>query len=600
MGMIGIGISLTRPRRARASFVAGNVNAVGVATGTSIATGVDISTATSAAASVGAAVGSGFGTAAMLSSVASVGAAGSAVVGAATIASAGASVGQAAGSVVGTGQIPSTATVAGSGAVSANGTSSAASVASSTGASTTTAWPLTYLPTVGVSPSLVIGTKQMISTYSGNCVNVVRASDSTGQDVGFSQGVVDMAAVATFAGASEPTVAKWYNQNGSGNDLTNVTVSTQPRLRTANKMRGVQGITFDYNSSFAGTKFLNIPVAITLNTRDCTVFAVYAPYSSYYDNVPVVIGDVATGAVALQNASQVMRAYLKTGLSGTVAARSSASVIAMRGGSSAATLYVDNHTTTLGVGTAGTTSVAGGIGIANGFGSQNNFCGEYFALVIYPGALSDADVAAVQSALTTMYSISYAQNRQVVCEGDSITAGVKTTFDQATMRQTYELSTKDSHYYNLGLSGTTAQTRYGARVALWSHVNRTDAATKIAVIWLGTNDLAAGTTGSVTYNSYLLPYIQYVQSLGYTVLVPTTIPRQALTAPQEAERITYNGLITGGAATNGYTAIDVTTLTHFQVQADASNSTYYADGIHPTNAGGAILAGYLSTFINEL
>lgn len=56
--------------------------------------------------------------------------------------------------------------------------------------------------------------------YTGYCMKVERASDNTTQDIGFDvNGDLDVAAIATFCGASEGYVHTWYDQSPNGYDV---------------------------------------------------------------------------------------------------------------------------------------------------------------------------------------------------------------------------------------------------------------------------------------------------------------------------------------------------------------------------------------------
>lgn len=69
-----------------------------------------------------------------------------------------------------------------------------------------------------------------VSGYAGNCLNVRRSSDNTTQDIGFSGGVIDSAALLTFVGANDGFVTKWYDQSGLTNDISQGTTTLQPKI----------------------------------------------------------------------------------------------------------------------------------------------------------------------------------------------------------------------------------------------------------------------------------------------------------------------------------------------------------------------------------
>lgn len=77
--------------------------------------------------------------------------------------------------------------------------------------------------------SLAYSLRKLSSTYTGNCIRVVRSSDSTEADIDFAaDGYVNQTAIEAFrAGSSFVYVKTWYDQSGNGNDLTQASTSKQ-------------------------------------------------------------------------------------------------------------------------------------------------------------------------------------------------------------------------------------------------------------------------------------------------------------------------------------------------------------------------------------
>jgi hypothetical protein len=72
---------------------------------------------------------------------------------------------------------------------------------------------------------------KLLSAYAGPCVRVRRSSDDAEQDIGFSAGVIDSAALLAFAGAGDALIRTWYDQSGGGKHLTQtVSSSRQPKI----------------------------------------------------------------------------------------------------------------------------------------------------------------------------------------------------------------------------------------------------------------------------------------------------------------------------------------------------------------------------------
>ena len=68
------------------------------------------------------------------------------------------------------------------------------------------------------------------NTYTGNAIKVRRSSDNAEQDIAFVNNELDTASLETFAGAGDAFVTTWYDQSGSGNDATQTTASSQPKI----------------------------------------------------------------------------------------------------------------------------------------------------------------------------------------------------------------------------------------------------------------------------------------------------------------------------------------------------------------------------------
>lgn len=64
--------------------------------------------------------------------------------------------------------------------------------------------------------------------YNGNCLRVIRASDSATLEVGFVDGVVDIAAIIVFCAGTTGKIDRWYDQSGSGTFAFQATDALRP------------------------------------------------------------------------------------------------------------------------------------------------------------------------------------------------------------------------------------------------------------------------------------------------------------------------------------------------------------------------------------
>lgn len=223
-------------------------------------------------------------------------------------------------------------------------------------------------------------TRQLRTAYAGSAIRVQRSSDSTEQDIGFSAGVLDTAALAAFVGASNGTLVKWYDQSGNANDLTAVPAGPTVRASSANIVinttRPAMRITGNLPT---GTYSVN-----PTNTR--RVFAVAKKDS--LSGGGALLGASATGGFLFRveattgNLQLLKQAALNlaTSTSGIAAATASVMEASYNPSSGAYTFYVDG--TAAGSGTNAQTMTAATPYLGGTNGAGDTFAGEIGELVI--------------------------------------------------------------------------------------------------------------------------------------------------------------------------------------------------------------------------
>jgi hypothetical protein len=72
--------------------------------------------------------------------------------------------------------------------------------------------------------------------YTGECIRVVRSSDSAESDFGFSSGVIDAAAILSWLAGADGRVTTWYDQSGNGLNLTQTTLAAMPWIAAGGSM----------------------------------------------------------------------------------------------------------------------------------------------------------------------------------------------------------------------------------------------------------------------------------------------------------------------------------------------------------------------------
>ena len=68
------------------------------------------------------------------------------------------------------------------------------------------------------------------TAYTGDAIEVRRASDNATQDIGFVNNELDVTSLESFCSGTNGFVTTWYDQSGNGNDATQSTASAQPQI----------------------------------------------------------------------------------------------------------------------------------------------------------------------------------------------------------------------------------------------------------------------------------------------------------------------------------------------------------------------------------
>jgi len=163
--------------------------------------------------------------------------------------------------------------------------------------------------------------RKLSQWYTGNCMKVRRDSDDTTQDIGFdSNGDLDTAAIAAFCTTANGYVDTWYDQSGSGYNMTQSTAGSQPRIYDGTAVELENG-----KPVIRVTSSLNTGVAHMTSTLNCVtsngwMFVVAGSDGGSYIAHTVSSGDFAlvgedTGPVSSTNLTGTT--YLNGGAGGS-------------------------------------------------------------------------------------------------------------------------------------------------------------------------------------------------------------------------------------------------------------------------------------------
>jgi lysophospholipase L1-like esterase len=442
--------------------------------------------------------------------------------------------------------------------------------------------------------------------WTGKCLQAFRTTDSATLDIGFVNGVVDIAGINAFGATGTVYVLIWYDQSGNGYNLVQDAVVTFiPALDTDNAVKGITPATFTFNVPNAVA--LSAPTAFSVNSHAFSAFSVQtgyllepqAYYSVGYTNPNTVVvcsfnpqsqgaGLSTFDGTTIFNTSMAFEPQFAhptfTGLVSTAAAQ---------------TMYVGDGTQTLAA-TAALTLTGHILGHLPGSANYPS-AADMYAFVIYGSALSSTVAGQVKTAMQNAFSTIHTANNVVIHDGDSITFGnTGPTLNRGVARLATEGLTKPALVYNAGFNAETLATmvtNFSTNVG--SIVSAGLAANNIVLLAGGINDLLAGTTAA-TLEGYLQTYATAVHSAGGKVVFTTITASSALTAGQQTAWTAYNTWIRANWATYADALSDRQANATIGTFAATGNATYFPDGTHLSTAG-AIIAGAIdAAAINSL
>ena len=463
----------------------------------------------------------------------------------------------------------------------------------------------TYLPAVSATPLAVAGDRKMVEGYAGPAVRVRRSSDNAEQDIGWDGQSIDDAAASAFVGSAAALVVTIYDQSGAGMHWTVGPGADPARLRiTGGAARIVSGATYGNNrnvsyacAALAGDRrnFTIAKVGAVFNHRDSMGLWGFSDGSSG----PALThshGKVGLGAIAADSNIQ------PSPDNGTMAASAGQTVMLMTSTASGLTFTRDAFEATNGTSMASAPLGAGYWGREDyGFNATISFG----AMIVYNGALPQADRASLVSALRAIHATAAAApSFNIAFQGDSIIYG-----ELADYNGTVPARVADS------LAGRAVVKNFGKRgeplaKALTDSSLFTDAkwvvanVLNVAVISQSTNDFAGVNVAPQTAAQVWANHQTAVSNLrakGYTKIIGVTCAKRQLdgswTSAMEAERVSFNDMVKANSGGLFDAIADFDGIAQ-SGSAGAPSPTYYPDGLHPNEAGYAIQAPVMMAALN--
>lgn len=358
-----------------------------------------------------------------------------------------------------------------------------------------------YLPTHATAPNQVLSLYRLISAYSGPVALATRASDSTTLTISTSADnqTPDLSAVAAFLSGTTGVV-QFYDQSPSALDPT-IVVATGPQLILANAIGGKQPIAAGTSAvGTIGSFFMSLNAGLsnarTAVTQICALALGGGPFNSegffglgtsatlgnnlsaIYDTTgnksPLyVINQSFNSTVSVQTPSasqpiiysiQSGVGALKTRLNGTSVSRTASTAITLTGGYLGRAPYS-----------------SGTVGPAN-----------IFAYVAYPADMADADVAADEAVLATVFSVKLTYTKTVYSDGDSIPCGLNIAgFLRNLQFDSIPSLTGNIYTPNFAIAGQTAAATYARRATTFAQAYNAGYTANVGFAWMGVNDIRA-------------------------------------------------------------------------------------------------------------
>lgn len=207
------------------------------------------------------------------------------------------------------------------------------------------------------------------------------------------------------------------------------------------------------------------------------------------------------------------------------------------------------------------------------FPGINKFVGDISRILVFNTRLSDSDVLA----WTTYLSFGILKPAQLRFGGDSKMTGLGGA--PACPNQTATLSQPGNYVYlkNTAVSGRTTVDVLNSLSAevLTQYV---PGIVNVYAIMIGNNDISLGLNAAQTYAN-IVSICTQVRAVGYKVIIMTDLYTAPLVSSANTTRNTINVNIRANWATFAEELSDTNALPNAQ---DPTNTTYFADGVHPT------------------
>ena len=135
--------------------------------------------------------------------------------------------------------------------------------------------PPSMLDGIATGLKCAFSTRKLLTAYAGSAIRVQRVSDNAQQDIGFSSGVLDTGALATFCSGTTGRVVTWYDQSGSGFNLTAPAFANAPPIYQSGAVKTLNGQPALFFDQIASSYLLNATMSANPTNTLYTNFVGY-------------------------------------------------------------------------------------------------------------------------------------------------------------------------------------------------------------------------------------------------------------------------------------------------------------------------------------
>ena len=455
------------------------------------------------------------------------------------------------------------------------------------------------------------GTVRTVPGYAGAAIRVVRASDSTTLDIGFlANGNLDVDAMDAFGAGTSLTVSIVYDQTGNGNHLTQTTASARPTISGVNTLHGpgsTRTIYFDGTQFTPGAyQWLDIPNAVATTTSGVSAFMV-GRVNSDISYAPLLGLTAGTNPLSFGYGTSARTFYVVGGGQAKTAPFKptiDASVFGFTTGPAGTYMRMNNSEFQQGTIATATAMTGGTVGANAQMGGTTGVTGsfEFCSLAIYGSQISRANLVELYAAYYNRFDITPQYTDVIIGEGDSITAGLKTTRGQHPVRLWANLLQLPARYYNGGWGGVTALTLNQNVAANVIPKLNPSARNNVVVMSVGTNDFTANNALGADVFAYQMSECAQIKAACPNVkfVFGTTIPRGAFSADNRTQAAILQGLIRANGGAVKWDALADYGADPIMGADSYTTSIYTADATHPNDLGYALMATILAKALRSV